>query len=45
MENLLNLSLLATAAAMSFPLALVTARFALQAVLRAMSVRAQTKVS
>ena len=44
MDNLLNLSLLATAVAMSFPLALVTARFALQAVLRAMSVRAQIKV-
>jgi hypothetical protein len=44
MENLLNLSLLATAAAMSFPLALVTARFTLRILFRVMRVRSHSKV-
>ena len=44
MENLLSFSLLAAATAMSFPLALITARFTLQILFRAMSVRAQSDV-
>ncbi len=41
MENLLNYSLLATATAMSFSLALVAARFSLRILFRAM--RAHTR--
>ena len=42
MENLLNFSLLGTAIAMSFPLALAAARITLRILFRAMAVRAQS---
>jgi hypothetical protein len=44
MENLLNLFLLVTAVAMSFPLALTAARFSLRVLFRAMWVRSRSKV-